>query len=49
LSSDGWLYWARHGKSGRLLETLHLKLRALSDAVDTLRTIVKEHLRPLLM
>ena len=48
LTSDGWLYLGKHGKSGRLLETLHLKLRAMSDAVDTLRTVVKEHQRPLL-
>src|SRR5258706_5853788 len=48
LTSDGGLYLGKHGKSGRLLETLHLKMRALADAVDTLRTIVKEHQRPLL-
>ncbi|HEV8607050.1 MAG TPA: hypothetical protein VGQ99_17045 [Tepidisphaeraceae bacterium] len=48
LTTDGWLYLGKHGKSGRLLETLHLKLRAMADAVDTLRFVVKEHQRPLL-
>jgi hypothetical protein len=48
LTTDGWLYLGKHGKSGRLLETLHLKLRAMADAVATLRFVVKEHQRPLL-
>src|SRR4051812_1625677 len=48
LTTDGWLYLGKHGKSGRLLETLHLKLRALTDAVENLRFVVKEHQRPLL-
>lgn len=48
LGGDGWLYLGKHGRSGRLLETLHLKLRAFADAVEWVRETVRQHQRPLL-
>lgn len=48
LAGDGWLYLGKHGRSGRLLETLHLKLRALADAVGAVRRLVLESHRPVL-
>ncbi len=48
LAGEGWLYLGKHGRSGRLLETLHLKLKALADIVETVRTFTREHQRPLL-
>lgn len=46
--SDGWLFQGRHGRWGRLVETLHLKLRIISDAADSVRQIVRETEAPLL-
>jgi len=37
----GWLLPGQARQERALLETLHLKLRALSDAVDYARTIVR--------
>jgi hypothetical protein len=48
LASEGWLYLGKHGRSGRLLEALHLKLRALTDAVLAVRHVVQTHQVPLL-
>jgi hypothetical protein len=48
LAGEGWLYLGKHGRSGRLLETLHLKLKAISDVLETVRTFTREHQRPLL-
>ncbi len=48
LTGDGWLYLGKHGRSGRLLETLHLKLKALADLTETVRLFTREHQRPLL-
>lgn len=48
LTSEGWLYLGKHGRSGRLLETLHLKLKALADAVEQVRAVVREHQTPML-
>lgn len=46
--ADGWLFQGRHGRWGRLVETLHLKLRAIADAVESVRTIIRETEAPLL-
>ena len=48
LAGEGWLYLGKHGRSGRLLETLHLKLKALADVAETVRMFTREHQRPLL-
>jgi hypothetical protein len=45
---NGWLFVGRHGVAGRLVETLHLKLRALSDAVDAVAAAAKSTQLPLL-
>jgi hypothetical protein len=47
-SGDGRLFLDAHGWSGRLVETLHLKLRLLADAVAATRHMVYYHKRPLL-
>lgn len=46
--ADGWLFQGRHGHWGRLIETLHLKLRALADAVEAVRAVTRETQTPLL-
>jgi hypothetical protein len=45
---DGWLFMGRHGRWGRVIESLHLRLRALSDVVRSVRTTVQRTQRPLL-
>lgn len=45
---DGWLFMGRHGKWGRVIESLHLRLRAFSDAVRSVRTTVQRTQRPML-
>jgi hypothetical protein len=47
-TDEGWLYLGKHGKSGRLLESFHLKLRALGDAVRDVAGFVRDQKRPLL-
>lgn len=46
--NTGWLMLGRHGRWGRLIETLHLKLRALADAVDAVESALRFGARPLL-
>lgn len=46
--SDGWLFIGRHGRWGRLIESLHLKLRVLADAVRAARAAAQRTQRPLL-
>lgn len=46
--SDGWLFLGHHGKWGRLLESFHLRLRALAEAIDDVRCMVERTQRPLL-
>ncbi|MCD6303484.1 MAG: hypothetical protein J7M21_00805, partial [Planctomycetes bacterium] len=48
LSDGGWLFLGRHGRAGRLVECLHLKLRLLADAVRCVRRVVEATQRPLL-
>jgi len=48
LSADGWLFLESQGRSGRLIETLHLKLRLLADIVSSVRSMVYHLQRPLL-
>jgi hypothetical protein len=47
-SEEGWLFLGRHGRWGRVLETFHLKLRALADALRSVRIAVQRMQRPLL-
>ncbi len=42
------LFLGSHGRWGRLIETLHLKLRALADAASSVREIVARTKRPIL-
>lgn len=48
LSDGGWLFLGRHGRWGRMVESLHLKLRMLADAVSAVQQTVQLHQRPLL-
>lgn len=48
LAGEGWLYLGKHGKSGRLLETLHLKLKTLADIACAAREFTRHQQRPLL-
>lgn len=45
---DGWLFQDHQGKWGRLVETMHLKLRALTDAFLSVQEVVKQTGIPLL-
>jgi len=48
LTNDGRLFLETCGRHGRLIETLHLKLRLLADAVLSVHTMVCNLKRPLL-
>ncbi|KPK76836.1 MAG: hypothetical protein AMJ79_05250 [Phycisphaerae bacterium SM23_30] len=48
LYGQGRLFLGPHGRWGRLIETFHLKLLLLMDAVSTVRTVVEHQQRPLL-
>ncbi|MHC4111732.1 MAG: hypothetical protein ACYSUY_11700 [Planctomycetota bacterium] len=48
LSTDGWLFLETQGRCGRLIETLHLKLRLLADIVSSVRSLMYHLQRPLL-
>jgi len=48
LEGDAGVFLGQQGKWGRLLEALHLKLRALSDAVGAVQSMVQAMRRPLL-
>lgn len=48
LAAGGWLFLGPHGRWGRLVETFHLKLRLLADAVKAVRRTVQATQRPLL-
>jgi hypothetical protein len=45
---DGGLFLGQQGRWGRLIESFHLKLRAVADAVGSVRTVVERAQRPLL-
>jgi hypothetical protein len=47
-AEHGWMLLGQHGRRGRLLESFHLRLRAFSDAVHAVRTVVSRTQRPLL-
>jgi hypothetical protein len=47
-TTDGRLFLERHGRHGRLIETLHLKLRLLADAVSSVHTTVRDFQQPFL-
>lgn len=46
--TDGWLFMGRHGRWGRVIESLHLRLRALADAAHSVRATIQRTQRPLL-
>ncbi len=46
--ADGRLFLGKHGKWGRLIETFHLKLRLLADALNEVRILTTATQRPLL-
>ncbi|HUT32679.1 MAG TPA: hypothetical protein VNE39_04290 [Planctomycetota bacterium] len=48
LPLGGRLFLGQHGRWGRLVETFHLKLRLLADALASVRTLVTHLQRPLL-
>jgi len=48
LPLGGRLFMGEHGRWGRIIETLHLKLRLLADAVSAVRWVAMQHQRPLL-
>ena len=48
LSVNGRLFLDSHGRSGRLVETFHLKLRLLADIVSSVHSMVYHLQRPLL-
>lgn len=48
LGGDGRLFLGPHGRWGRLLETFHLKLRLLTDAISAVRKVVARGQQPLL-
>lgn len=45
---EGGLFLGQQGKWGRLVETFHLKVRALADAVSAVRAVTESAQRPLL-
>lgn len=45
---DGSMFLARHGRGGRLVESFHVRLRLLSDAVSSVREVVRVTGVPLL-
>jgi len=47
-ASDGRLFLGAHGRWGRLLETFHLKLRLLADAVASVRSMLLHRQQPTL-
>ncbi len=48
LSSHGRLFLGRHGQWGRLIEAFHLKLRLVSDAIASVRSVVLNTQKPVL-
>ena len=48
LTNDGRLFLETSGRHGRLIETLHLKLRLMGDVVSSVHTMVRNLQRPLL-
>lgn len=44
----GTMFLGRHGQRGRIIESLHLKLKFLADAVDRVRSFTQRSHRPLL-
>lgn len=45
---EGGLFLGHQGRHGRLLESFHLRIRALADAVSAVRSLVADAQRPLL-
>jgi hypothetical protein len=48
LTNDGRLFLETCGRDGRLIETLHLKLRLLADVISSVHTMVRNLQSPLL-
>ena len=47
-ATSGTVFLARHGQRGRIIESLHLKLKFLADAVRQTQTAVRTLQRPIL-
>ena len=48
VTSNGRLFMGRHGRWGRLIEALHLKLRLIADCVASVRSVVAHSQKPIL-
>ncbi|MCL4210914.1 MAG: hypothetical protein HRU76_12085 [Phycisphaeraceae bacterium] len=48
LLGEDWLFQGRHGRAGRIIETLHLKIRMLGDAIAAVHRHVRMTQAPLL-
>jgi len=48
LTNDGRLFLETCGRHGRMIETLHLKLRLMADIISSVYTLVRNLQRPLL-
>jgi len=48
LTDGGWLFLGRHGRPGRMVESFHLKLRLMADAIRAVQRAVQLTQRPLL-
>ncbi len=46
-ASDGWLFLGASGRWSRLIETMHLKLRLLSDTIAAARAITQHTQKPI--
>lgn len=48
IAGDGWLFQGHHGRWGRIIETLHLKVRLFAEAVTEVHRTVLRTKRPIL-
>jgi hypothetical protein len=48
MASAGTVFLGRHGRRGRIVESLHLKLKFLADAVQQTQAMIRSLQRPLL-
>lgn len=48
LLGEDWLFQGKHGRAGRMVETLHLKIRLLGDAIAAVHRHVQATQSPLL-
>jgi len=43
---EGWLFMGSGGRSGRIIESLHLKLRVLNDMIESVSSITQQTQKP---